>query len=181
MSSRLNILDSLALAISQRSLKKLFHAILLPQEWQLGQPAPPWPAQLRSLSLADLCGSARRNPRFPNLYPNLPRLLHRNLRSGPWVVKMQSSLVLFFSLTLRHLRTHRKSNSFQKDRKRKNGSDELSCSIFAKKIHWLLLKRTNKPTKNHRVVQGGGKNKLLRTFFDSFRLGRESRQSEEDH
>ncbi|KAG5378941.1 hypothetical protein IGI04_026783 [Brassica rapa subsp. trilocularis] len=63
MSSRLNILDSLALAISQRSLKKLFHAILLPQEWQLGQPVPPWPAPLRSLSLADLCGSARRNPR----------------------------------------------------------------------------------------------------------------------
>ncbi|KAG2291054.1 hypothetical protein Bca52824_037723 [Brassica carinata] len=25
------------------------------------------------------------------------------------------------------------------------------------------------------------KKKLLRTFFDSFRLGRESRQSEEDH
>ena len=29
--------------------------------------------------------------------------------------------------------------------------------------------------------RGGGKKKLLRTFFDSFRLGRESRQSEEDH
>ncbi|WZZ86543.1 hypothetical protein YC2023_115122 [Brassica napus] len=48
----------------------------------------------------------------------------------------------------------------------------------------MLLKRTNKPTKNHRVVQrvrGGGKKKLLRTLiFVSFRLGRESRQFEED-
>nr|VDD31862.1 unnamed protein product [Brassica oleracea] len=91
------------------------------------------------------------------------------------------------SLLLIDLETSQNSSQikqFSERQKKKNGSDEFNCSIFAKKIHWLLLKRTNKPTKNHRVVQrvrGGGKKKLLRTFFDSFRLGRESRQSEEDH
>ncbi|KAF2615829.1 hypothetical protein F2Q70_00008466 [Brassica cretica] len=95
--------------------------------------------------------------------------------------------VLISSLLLIDLETSQNSSQikqFSERQKKKNGSDELNCSIFAKKIHWLLLKRTNKPTKNHIVVQrvrGGVKKKLLRTFFDSFRLGRESRQSEEDN
>ncbi|KAG2251301.1 hypothetical protein HID58_084155 [Brassica napus] len=36
-------------------------------------------------------------------------------------------------------------------------------------------------TEWYREYEEEAKKKLLRTFFDSFRLGRESRQSEEDH
>ncbi|CAG7901010.1 unnamed protein product [Brassica rapa] len=96
---------------------------------------------------------------------------------------MQSSLVLFFSLTLRHLGTHRKSNSSQKDRKRRMEVMSLAAPFSQRKFTGCFLSAPISPRRTIVVqrVQGGGKKKLLRTLFDSFRLGRESRQSEEDH